>query len=793
MANEIDTEATSVEPDEAPSKLSFGVHSRDALPLVAAAAGLAGGLSGQQPTGNLVADFLLSFAIGWGLVWFSQHAGRQAVLLTAVASLFFSGFTMPAIALAVAATACVLIVTEWKPFDSESVTIGLAVSAAFASQAVLHLPTIVFVRSASLFAAVSMAPIVIAGYRRLRPEQRRPLNRGLLAAVAFAFVATVLAVVAALGIRAQVETGIEQAQDGVAALQNVDRTSALELLGRSEQNFQTASDRLSGPLTWPARFVPVTAQHSRALETAATQGLALARTAARTGAQADVERIRGSNGAIDLDIVQAVNSELVIANSTLRSARQSLLDVTNPWLVPQLTDRLDDVQEELAIAATDIDLANHATSVLPGILGANGLRRYLILFVQPAESREFGGFVGAYGIMEADNGRLNLTESGNVFGLGFGQAQFEDFASYPEAYAQIGPQLNPQNLTATADLETIARAAREFIPQWRQNPDFTIDGVISIDPYALAGLVELSGPLRIEGRATPLDSTNVADFLIRDQYLEFDPIDRAERQDVLRVLAGQAFDRLFSIEIPGPERLGSIFGPLARADRLSFVTFDPLENEFLDRVFLSANMPVVGSAVDMVGIYGQTGTASKLDGYATRSSVYEVTIDPGTGELTGDLTVTERNDAPADAGDFVLGRNVIDGPAGDVLGPGSNSLAFGLYTRAEVTELVADTAFRIEDALPTYSYDRHPIYVEVPLGGQATISMSNRWQVQPGRYDIVIPAQATANPSEFTLTIRPAEGWVVADRPVAADGSWTETFTLDEARTMTFLFEETPQ
>ena len=68
---------------------------------------------------------------------------------------------------------------------------------------------------------------------------------------------------------------------------------------------------------------------------------------------------------------------------------------------------------------------------------------------------------------------------------------------------------------------------------------------------------------------------------------------------------------------------------------------------------------------------------------------------------------------------------------------------------------------------------------------------SSTWQVEPGRYDVLIPAQATANPSEFTLTVRPTAGWRVVGEGVAADGSWTDSFTLDEPRGLTFFFEPT--
>lgn len=769
---------------------SFGLPSDVLVPAIATVFGVASAISGQQPTGNALADIVLPFVLGAAVVFASRFASAQALLISAVLALFFSGFQMPAAFAGIVAVLSAGFITSWKRFDAHSRAIGAAVAAGFIVQAALNLPNIRFFGSASILAAAALAPLVFSALGQMPATLRR---RALVAAAAvalFSVIATVLAILGALGVRDHVEVGIAQAESGVSALESADQDQALAMLQAAQTNFERASGQLSGPLTWPARWVPIAAQHVRALETAADQGTELARTAARTANQADVERIRGQNGEIDVALITAVNAELDLANRTLRNAREALGAVDSPWIVPQLASRLETVQLELTETGEDVDLANHATSVMPGILGADGMRRYLILFVQPAESREFGGFVGAYGLLEVDQGVFSLVESGSIdVDLGLGEARFTEPTAFPQAFLGTAPEFNPQNITAIADLPTIASAAQDLVPQLREDADFTIDGVITMDPYALAGLLELTGPLTIEGRSTPLNSGNVVDFLLRDQYIEFSAENRDARQNVLRVLVSQAFDQLVMVDVPGPERLGAIFGPTARANRLSFVTFDENENRFLDRIFLSAALPNVGSAVEMLGIFGQTGTASKLDGYARRASTYEVTVNPETGEVSGLLEVIEYNDAPVDADEFVLGRPGAVGPADTELERGSNYVSFGLYTRSNVESLTATSDFDIRETLPAFSYDRHSIQLVVPIGGSESFTMETTSVVEPGRYDLFIPAQATANPAEFTLIVRPSPGWVVSGDETAADGTWQQTFELDEARGFTFFFD----
>jgi len=775
--------------------LSLGVQARDAVPVISAMSGAAALISGPQPTGNLVADVVLTAGFAAGIAWLGTRARLEALPAAALAALFFSGFGLPAAALALVAAGTAIAIAPGgagRRMDADTRTIGACLSAALTTHACLDLPDVGFSLSASLLAAVALSPIVVTGYQALPAGHRRLVHRIGIVALAYAVVASVLAAIVAFSVRDRIETAIDDAENGITAIEQGDRPQAIALLDTARAGFEQSGSRLGGVLTWPSRIVPVAAQHSRALETAAEQGEALATTAARTVNQADVEKIRGQNGAIDLAVVDSVNTELNLANRTMTEARAALQQVNTPWLLPQLGSRLETVDEELAATGADIDLANHATSVLPGILGANGQRRYLVLFVQPAESREFGGFVGAYGLLEVADGRFNLAESGSInTDFGRGEATLSAPEELPLPYVRVLPEINPQNLTAIADLASIADAALELAPQWRENPEFELDGVITMDPYALAAMLELTGPITIAERAEPLDSENVVDFLLRDQYEEFGTAGRDVRQDTLRVLAGSAFDRLLSVEIPGPERLGAIFGPAARADRLAMITTDPFENAFFDRIFLSANMPEVGSAVDMVGIYSQTATASKLDGYAHRSIEYDVTVDPATGEVVGQLEIVDRNDAPADADDFVLGLDSPPGPDGEPVEVGDNFLVLGLYTRAEVAPFSSDGRFGTGEALPAFSYFRHPVSYVVPLGGSTTVSTTLTSTVEPGRYDVFLPAQATANPIEVTLTVRPTSGWRVDAPDARPDGSVSRTFVLDEAMGFTYLFAQT--
>lgn len=775
---------------ETDEPIQFGRDSALLLPLVVGSAALAAGLSGQSPTGTDWFDVGLTAALAAAVTALGSRASARGLVLSAGLAVFFSAFTTIATLIGLASLATALAITTYVRLDRRGWTIAAAVVAGIAVNSVLHLPSPRFFGSASLLAAIALGPVVFTGFRRLPPLISKRVTRVFLALVLLCATASLLTLLAAVSVRSTIEAAIDDARAGLDAIQDANQALAVELFGKSEQQFDRAATRLSGPLSWGGRAVPLVAQHVRALETASRQGSRLVTTAAETSASAEVDQLRGSNGAIDLALVHQVNTDLAQARTALADAMGSVSEADSRWLIPALRNQMAAVAEELGSASHSLDLAWHATSVLPGMLGDDGPRRYLILFLQSAESREFGGFVGAYGVLEAQDGSLTLLEAGSINddiweGARPGTIQVSDASLFPPAYLRFDPANAPQNLTSIQSFTMIADAARDLVPKWKDDPDYELDGVLALDPYALAGMLELTGPIHIAGWSEPIGADNVVDFLLRDQYLEFSQGERDDRQDALQQLSRVAFEKLLAIELPGPERLGSIFGPLARADRLAFHAFDENENRFIERIFLGAELPVVGSAVEMFGIYSTTLVPSKLDAYTYRDVEYTAWVDPETGIVDGQLNLVIFNDTPEDAPGYVTGAvDPIDG-----IELGTNVIEVGVYTRSEILEVTSpDASIEVGPVASLLGYQRHSVTLEIPAQSVRHISLSTRFEVLPERYDLFVPSQAAAVPGEVKISVRPATGWSVIGDLADDDGTFSTQLIADIPSAFTLYF-----
>ena len=85
----------------------------------------------------------------------------------------------------------------------------------------------------------------------------------------------------------------------------------------------------------------------------------------------------------------------------------------------------------------------------------------------------------------------------------------------------------------------------------------------------------------------------------------------------------------------------------------------------------------------------------------------------------------------------------------------------------------------MQEPKPSISYEHHRSALEVALNEERTIAIGLQGQVAPGRYDLLVAAQALAVVGDFSVTIRPADGWQINADGTANDGSWTVSGPLD--------------
>lgn len=179
--------------------------------------------------------------------------------------------------------------------------------------------------------------------------------------------------------------------------------------------------------------------------------------------------------------------------------------------------------------------------VLTDVLGGNGTRSYLVEQVNPAELRAGGGFIGTYSLLQADHGSVTVVRSGDSYELAYprplpGQP---GFIPQPGPYREIVPQVSWSFVDSNEfpDFPSNAQTAETFVePRIGK-----IDGVISIDYFAVAKMLEITGPVQVAGYGSAFDGGSFVKRIM-DLELAGDP-----HKDVLSALAGPLMTRITSL------------------------------------------------------------------------------------------------------------------------------------------------------------------------------------------------------------------------------------------------------
>ena len=219
-------------------------------------------------------------------------------------------------------------------------------------------------------------------------------------------------------------------------------------------------------------------------------------------------------GAQLIALLQSSSPLLEDADSRLSTANQRLERDSRLGLVGPLRT---EIMRALAVAGPARDSAHvgaETAKLLYGLLGASGPKTYLVILANPSELRPAGGFAGEVGTATFDHGKLTKLDLRDSYAFSAlfrdkfpPQGQLGTYLSFNNNQVDIGDAAwDPDFPTSALLLE------RMFTSATGQQ----LDGTISVDPYLIASLLKVTGPIAVPGSGTTFDSSN---FFLRINVL----------------------------------------------------------------------------------------------------------------------------------------------------------------------------------------------------------------------------------------------------------------------------------
>lgn len=513
---------------------------------------------------------------------------------------------------------------------------------------------------------------------------------------------------------------------------------------------------------------------SQTSEFSAEAGLAMVEAARRFGVtESGLADSVYSEGRVDLSAVKAGSPSLGTAEELLSDSAALLESLAEPRL-SFLREGLAQARSTMASAVVSVHRVRVLTDMLPGMLGDTSKRRYLLAFQALGEARGTGGILGMYGVLEADNGRLDLVRSAPLNSL-------------PDVPAPVRP---PRSLEAYGEFAltqwtqansspNFPGAARVWMRMYRATTGKSLDGVIAMDPIAFQQLLRGTDAVTAPGLDIALTSSNAAKVLMEDSYLAFET--DAEQERYLERVIEEFWNRIHDGDIDLQATSRGLSNAVA-TQHFKFFSTNKREQGTLRELGADGSYDMAGPNVQLV--FNNNYSANKVDVFLKRKLDTRIEIDED-----GDLHVTTRalleNQAPAGPPSVLLGR----GEEG--LGVGVNQMVLSLL----LPERARPVRYEVNEThqeVQSYKELEHPVVwqvVEVPPGDTAEVVVSYRVRdvldLDDGSdvLDFTLFPQATAIPADYRVVIKPPPRMRVTTGPeleLLLNGAARTRGTLDE-------------
>lgn len=597
-------------------------------------------------------------------------------------------------------------------------------------------------------------------------RRRRPLRTAILLGFLLLVIAAAGAGRQLLAARGELLAARDDAESGLDAALDGDFAGARQSFEDAALGFGRARARFANPLLRAAAGVPWVGRNVVTVRGMAASGAEAAGAGATlSGAVADLPdglaAFAPEDGALPVSAIAATAPSLTDVRGSLERAWEELDATPDHGLFGPVERARTEFEERLSGAHDAAVTSEPLGRGLPAFLGAQGPRRYFFGAANPAELRGRSGFIGAWSILTIDQGRFSFSPFVPIQDLvDLPPDQVEPpYPEYPDRWRHWGGSGVWRNLTVMPDF---AQTGSTLESLWEQTRGEKLDGMITADPFALAALLEVAGPVAVPGGGE-VDADTVVDFVSNEAYAVI--TDPEERKRLLGEVATAAltgfFDRGLGDNQDGQRESLRALRALGKAAGEGHILIHAADPE-VQTAFESAGL--AGRLMDPPGDYVGTvvagTTSSKIDYYLGRELDYVVALEPD-GGADAQATLRFVNDAPTEGPpSYVIGPNI------DRVVAGENEIWVNTYLSRDarvvgVTQDGQASTGRIQTELG------HPVvetFEELVSGAQREVAyaveLPSVWALDAGvgRYRLTVQEQSTIRPTQVSVAIRVPPG-----------------------------------
>lgn len=215
------------------------------------------------------------------------------------------------------------------------------------------------------------------------------------------------------------------------------------------------------------------------------------------------------------------------------TALTDLNDIDSDVLPFEYQDTFKEFRVLFNLYVQDLQKISQLSTAVQEIFGGKGLRRYLLVFQNPAEIRPTGGFAGSFALADIKDGQIVNIDipAGGSYDL---QGQLSEYVTPPTPLLLSNKRWEFQDANWFPDFSASAQKMLWF---YRHSRNITADGVIAINATVLNRLLQITGPILSEDRNLLIDQHNALDTI--QHIVEFGPEKKEKKpKQIISDLAG---------------------------------------------------------------------------------------------------------------------------------------------------------------------------------------------------------------------------------------------------------------
>jgi hypothetical protein len=317
--------------------------------------------------------------------------------------------------------------------------------------------------------------------------------------------------------------------------------------------------------------------------------------------------------------------------------------------------QIKEAKDKLAQASALLSEATVVSQLAPEFFGYPSRSTFLVLFENSDELRPTGGFLGTYGILQTENGDIVRFDSHDIYHMDQPISSGKLLSIMPPD--PIKKYLNktwymrdsnwlPDWPSAARQIVWFYNKENALLPAKNQINNFSgeFNGVIAVTPDFITSLLELTGPITVNGEEFTEDNfIQLLQYKVEQDYAS-DNVTSWQRKEIIGKILEQMKDKLFDLNYSQwPAVLGKITTAVQKKNILVYSTNDYQEGLIKG---LSAGGEIKQTDSDYLLLVDANFASLKTDAVMKRNVEYRVRQKSD--GLYSNLKITYTNTGKAD-------------------------------------------------------------------------------------------------------------------------------------------------